>query len=127
MQAILKSKKRIMELEELKRNLEKSLIDIKRKMNEIDALIQKQEVPVESLKDAHDRLKTLYDEIVLQYDQIDAMKAGEEVRMSEMGKNIYKSLESFDAVYKSAGSLFEGNEFGKRDHSVDFKNPFGTK
>jgi len=116
-----------MELKELKQNLEKRLIDIKGKMLETEKLMQKQDVPSETLKEVHRQLKILYSDIILRYDQIAAMEAGEEVRMSELEKNIYNSLESFDSTFKRAGALFEENEFGHRSHSVDFKNPSGTR
>lgn len=116
-----------MKPEELKKNVEERLIDIKKKMKEIDALLQKHDVPRSSLIDAHRKLKTWHDEIILQYDQIDAMKTSEQKKVDEVEKNIYNSLESFDSVYKRAGALFEENEFTTRNRSVDFNNPTGTK
>ena len=116
-----------MELKELKQKLEKELIDIKQKMQEIEELLEKQKLPSETMQDARQHLKMLYDDIVLQYDQIDAMEVSDEVRMAELEKNIYNSLESFDSTYKKAGALFEEDEFGHRDRSVDFKNPSGTR
>lgn len=116
-----------MELEELKRKLEKSLFDIKEKMNEIDALLHKQDAPMESLKDAHSQLKTLHDEIIQQYNQIDAMEAEDEEKVDEIEEDIYSSLESFNAIYRKAGALFEKNEFFHRDHYTDYNNPIDTR
>jgi len=118
-----------MELEELKRNLEKSLIDIKAKMQEIDALLHKQDAPKASLKDAHQQLKTLHDEIVLQYDQVDAMEVGEEKqeKVDEIEKDIYSSLETFNNIYRRAGSLFPDDDISHRDRYIDYNNPVGTR
>jgi hypothetical protein len=47
--------------------------------------------------------------------------------MPELQKNVYNSLESFDAAYTKAGALIKQHRFGSRGRSVDFNNPFKTR
>ncbi len=118
-----------MKLQELKRNLEIRLADVKEKIAEVEKALQKQEHPSEALKDVHRHLKKLYEDIILQYDQLDAMETEEHYENTDMEKNVYANLESFDAAFTKAGSLIGDREFNtrSRSHSVDFKNPHRTE
>ncbi len=118
-----------MKLNELKKNLESRLVDVKQKMEDVENALQNQEHPSETLKDVHLHLKKLYEEIILQYDQIDAMETEEYLDETNLQKNVYANLESFDAAFSEAGTLIGDREFKtrSRSHSVDFKNPHRTE
>ena len=116
-----------MELQELKASLKQRLAEVEEKLNEVEKELKKEDDPSDALKDIQEQLKAKKDEIILQYDQIEAMDTADEVRMPELEKNIYNSLESFDTAYSKAGALFEKNRFRNRNRSIDFKNPQDTK
>lgn len=116
-----------MELQELKASLKQRLAEVEEKLNEVEKKLKNDDNPSAELKDIHENLKAKKDDIILQYDQIEAMETADEVRMPELKKNIYNSLESFDTAYNKAGALLEKNRFRNRNRSIDFKNPQDTK
>lgn len=116
-----------MELQELKASLKEKLVEVEEKLNEVEKALKEEDKPSDALKDIHEKLKAKKDDIILQYDQIEAMETSDEVRLPELEKNIYNSLESFNTAYTKAGAFLEQNKFRNRDRSIDFKNPQDTK
>ena len=116
-----------MELQELKSRLKERLAEVEEKLNEVEKSLKEEDKPSDTLKDIHEQLKAKKDDIIIQYDQIEAMKTADEVRLPELEKNIYNSLKSFDTAYNKAGAFIEENKFRNRSRSVDFKNPQDTK
>lgn len=116
-----------MKLQELKKELQKKLTEIKDKISEVEMIMKKQETPSKSLKDKISELKNVQEDILLQYDQLEAMEEEETPDYSDLEKNIYKNLEAFDAAFSKAGSIMKESKFKTRDRSVDYKNPPATK
>lgn len=115
-----------MELQELKATLKKKLVEVEEKLKEVDDALTKQNNEPAELKEAHEALKRRRDEIILEYDQIAALNSEEEVRLPELEKNIFNSLDSFDTAYQNAGGLIKENRFRDRNHRIDFKDPQNT-
>lgn len=61
----------------------------------------------EGMQAAIDRLDKLNQEIREQYRQFVTSPEKSETQVSEMEKNIYNSIESFNDAFTSAGSLFK--------------------
>lgn len=61
----------------------------------------------EDLQSILDKLESLNQEIQKQFDQMNEAEHDENLDMSEIEKNIYNSIESFNRAYTNAGSLFK--------------------
>ena len=72
------------------------------------------------------QLESVRNNIVLQYNKIQNME-NDNKKYSEIKKNIYTDLNSFDRAFKNAGSIVETEKFKTRKRSVDFNNPYGNK
>lgn len=113
-------------LQELKSDLKKRLTEVENKLNEIEEAQKHQAKSSDSLNTSIRGLRALKDDLILQFDQIDAMKAEDEVRFPELKRNIYSSLKSFDSAHTKAGALVEDERFRTRNRNIDFKNPQNT-
>jgi hypothetical protein len=116
-----------MEQEKFKKELEKKLSDIKEKIGEVKSILDKEKTPSKLLKDIFNQLKEVQEDLLAQYDQLEAMKNQQSEGYSKLEKNIFKNLESFDTTFSKAGSIMKESKFQARNHSVDFKNPPGTE
>jgi len=61
----------------------------------------------ESVQEVLDRLDTLNQEIQLQYTQFSEATSEDKLTKSEIEKNIYNGIESFNNAFRKAGSLFK--------------------
>lgn len=110
-------------------------VEINRKINEINAKIvdvRKRYASSES-KEHQDELlrilnhlETLRNKLISHYEKIENLEGSDE-EFSELKKNIFQSLESFDATFSKAGTIVKSRKFRIREHSTDFKNPLGNK
>jgi predicted nucleic acid-binding Zn-ribbon protein len=110
-------------------------VELNRKINEINAKIvdvRKRYTSSESKETQEELLKivtqleSLRNKLISHYEKIENVE-GTDDEFSELKKNIYKSLESFDATFSKAGSIAKSRKFLTREHSTDFKNPLGNK
>ena len=115
-----------MQLKELKTRLEKKLIEIKQKIEEVQHGIDEADAPSPELEDTLIQLKAIQEDLILQYDQLVAIEEEGE-KYNELEKNIWTNLESFDSRFSEAGSIMKSSKFKSRGRSVDFKNPSGTE
>ena len=115
-----------MHLKELKTRLEKKLIEIKQKIEEVQHGIDEEDAPSPELEDSLIQLKAIQEDLILQNDQLVALEEEGE-KYNELEKNIWTNLESFDSRFSEAGSIMKSSKFKSRGRSVDFKNPPGTE
>jgi len=113
-------------IQELKSDLKEHLTEVENKLNEIEEAQKNQEKSSDSLNTSISDLHALKDDLILQFDQIDALETNDEVRFPELKKNIYNSLKSFDSAYTKAGALIEDEKFRVRNRNIDFKDPQNT-
>jgi chromosome segregation ATPase len=116
-----------MTLQELKSELDRRLVDIKEKVQELENFINERNIASTELKDARDKLRKLQRDIVREYNELGSLKEEDKKRFNQLEKNIFSNLETFNEAFMKAGSLVKQSKFASRDRSVDFKNPPGTK
>ncbi len=110
-------------------------LEINRKINEVNAKIadvRKRYASTESsevqneLLSILNHLESTRNNLILQYERIDKLGSTEK-EFSELEKDIYTNLETFDSAFSKAGTIVKSRKFGTREHSTDFNNPLGNK
>lgn len=99
----------IMDKHELAIRTKKAVDEISTKFTDLKNKLSQIKNPEieEGVKAALDNLENLNQEIQNQYSRISEVRDKSNSQMSEMEKNIYNSIESFNNAFTKAGSLFK--------------------
>ncbi len=98
-----------MEKKELATKTEKTVDEIATKLNDLKIKLSQNKTPEtkEGVQATLDELDSLNQKIQKQYSKMSETGDKSKSQMSEMEKNIYNSIESFNNAYTKAGSLFK--------------------
>ena len=55
------------------------------------------------------------------------MEEEEQERLNKIETSVYQSAKTFDTAFKKSGGTMNSTRFKKRERSVDFNNPGGTR
>ena len=116
-----------MKLQELKTELERRIADVDSKIKEVENARKSDTKNKDVLQDIENRLKAKRDEIILEYDQISAMEKEDKTTYPKLRSSVQGHLSSFDSIYSRAGNLIGDDSYGRRNRSIDFKDPLGTE
>lgn len=116
-----------MRLKELKEDLKLKIAAVDDKIQDVEHALKHDKKNSAILQETLTRLKAKREEILLEYDQISAMETEDETRYPKLRTSLHGHLSSFDSIYERAGNLISEGGYGRRNRSIDFKNPMRTK
>ena len=101
-----------MDKNELEKKTKKAIQEVSTKLTDLKyKLSQDKKTQIKAdAQAALDELDSLNQEINKQYERIGSVHDKSDAQMSEIEKNIYNSIESFNNAFTKAGSLFKIHE-----------------
>lgn len=95
--------------EELMKNTHKKVDDINYKIDELSEILSSEadDVVKNKMKSVITELEDIRDKIHSKYKEINESKGDNREKLTEMEKNIFTDIRSFDNAFKKAGEIFK--------------------
>jgi hypothetical protein len=110
-----------MKQQEFKKEITQNLEVVNEKIQELKEISNNELVSNKKLQDVLQELESIKGNILSYYHTLDDLKNKDEVKISELKKNVYKSFDSFEIAYSNSVPLMKQRKFSTRKRSVRFQ------